>query len=267
MTKTSNVLTALVFVCWGLLIPNALAAKLQPATQQAFEHYVQTAEARWQAGQDAGGKFLWVEETPDRMRSVRQGLVVVEPASGNGEIAIPDGSIHDWIGAVFVPGVTIDKTLAVLQNYGNHKKIYPEVIDSRILEHQGNRYRVYLRLLKKKVLTVVLNTEHDVEYIPISRTRWRSRSYSTRIAEVRDPGTSTEREQPVGDDHGFLWRLYSYWEFEERDGGVFLECREISLTRDIPTGLGWLVQPIIRSLPRESLTKTLEATRGALLKK
>jgi hypothetical protein len=61
-----------------------------------------------------------------------------------------------------------------------------------------------------------------------------------------------------------LWRLNSYWRFEERDGGVYVECRAISLTRDVPTGLGWIVEPIVRKLPRQSLINTLTATRQAL---
>jgi hypothetical protein len=70
---------------------------------------------------------------------------------------------------------------------------------------------------------------------------------------------------PVGNDHGFLWRLDSYWRFEERDGGVYIECEAISLTRDIPTGLAWLIEPIIRQLPQESLVNTLRATRNAVV--
>ena len=66
---------------------------------------------------------------------------------------------------------------------------------------------------------------------------------------------------------GFLWRLYSYWRFHERDGGAYVECRAISLTRDVPTGLGWIIEPIIQKLPKESLIHTLNATRHALLAK
>ena len=40
--------------------------------------------------------------------------------------------------------------------------------------------------------------------------------------------------------------------------------RAISLSRDVPTGLGWIINPIIRSLPRESLSNTLRETRQAL---
>ena len=107
----------------------------------------------------------------------------------------------------------------------------------------------------------MLNTDHEVRYIPIDGKRWCSKSYSTRIAELESPGEPGERELPPGHDHGFLWRLNSYWRFEERDGGVYVECEAISLTRDIPAGLGWLISPIVRSLPRESLANLLQATR------
>jgi len=64
--------------------------------------------------------------------------------------------------------------------------------------------------------------------------------------------------------HGFLLRRYSYWRFQEREGDVCVECRAISLTRDVPLGLGWIIGPIIQELPKESLLSTLEATRKAL---
>jgi hypothetical protein len=179
---------------------------------------------------------------------------------------VPDGLVHDWMGAVFVPGATLAQTLAAVQDYDRNKYTRrPEVLDSRLLSRNGNDFRIYLRLMKKKVLTVVLNTQHEVRYYPLDATRCHSRSYSTRIAEVRSPGQSDERELPEGQGHGFLWRLYSYWRFEERDGGVYIECQALSLSRDIPTGLGWLIEPIIRELPRESLIQTLRSTRNAIL--
>jgi hypothetical protein len=138
------------------------------------------------------------------------------------------------------------------------------VLDSKTLSHNGNDFRIYLRLMKKKVITVVLDTEHEVHYRQVDATRWASRSYSTRIAEVSNPGRRDERELAPDTGHGFLWRLDSYWRFEERDGGVYIECEAVSLTRDVPTGLGWLIEPIIRKLPRESLENTLRSTRNAI---
>jgi hypothetical protein len=243
----------------------AQAVELRKNTIEAFEQYIRTTEARL-ADQVSGKRsFLWVDESRPRVDEVRSGQVVVQTWDSEGAVHVPAGLIHDWIGAVFIPGTTLEKTLALVRDYDRHSKLYqPEVIGSKVLEHDKNHYRVYMRLVKKKVLTVVLNTEHDVEYYPLDRTRCTSRSYSTRIAQLDNPGKPDERELPVGNDNGFLWRLYSYWRFQERDGGVYMECEAVSLTRDIPTGLSWLIEPIIRDLPKESLVKTLEATRHAL---
>ncbi len=243
----------------------AVAAMLGQETVADFEQYIRGTEARIADQVDRRRSFLWADESNQRLEQLRQGRVIAQLWKGERPERVRDGLIHDWIGAIFVPGATLEATLAVLQNYNNHYRIYqPEVIASRVLEHEGNHYKVHLRVLKKKVLTVVLNTEHDVQYYALDKTRWYSRSYSTRIAEVEDPGQPNERELPVGRNSGYLWRLYSYWRFQERDGGVYVECEAISLTRDIPTGLGWLIEPIIRELPRDSLVNTLEATRRAL---
>ena len=245
-------------------LPEATKVDLKPETVQAYDRYVRSAEARIDARRGSPA-FLWTDSTPVQQAHVRAGDVLAEPWSGDGDVEIPDGLIHDWIGAVFIPGVTLEKTLRLVEDYNSHKRIYkPEVIDSRILTENGNDFQVYMRLLKKKVVTVVLDTRHQVRYTPLSPTRCSSRSYSTRIAEVENPGTPKERELPPGHDHGFLWRLNSYWRFEERDGGVYVECEAISLTRAVPTGLGWLINPVIRALPRESLANTLRATRDAL---
>lgn len=254
---------ARVLACFGLAVA-AHAVELKPATVRAFDRYIQTAETRLDGRQDGQKHFLWVDEAAERLRQVRGGQVAVQPWTGKGEVEVPDGLIHDWVGAVFIPGTTLAKTLALVQDYDNHKNIYAEVIDSKLLHRDGNEFRVYLRLRKKKVVTVVMNTEHDVRYYRVDPARWRSRSYSTRIAEVVNAGEPDEHELPPGTGQGFLWRLYSYWRFAERDGGVYIECEAISLTRDVPTGLGWLIVPIIRGLPRESLVNTLAATRAAL---
>jgi hypothetical protein len=61
--------------------------------------------------------------------------------------------------------------------------------------------------------------------------------------------------------------MNTYWSYEERDGGLYIEIESVSLSRSIPTGLGWAVGPFIQSVPREALEFTLEATRDALLKR
>ena len=235
---------------------SALPADLKPATVAAFDRYIRQAEQRLAARKI----FLWADESPERNRRIRNGEVVVEPAGPKAVLETTDGLIHDWVGGVFVPGVTLASTLEHVEDYDHARTHHREVLDSRIISHHGNDFLVYMRLVKKKVITVVLDTEHDIHYVPMDATHCRSQSRTIKVAEVEDPGKPGERELPPGTGHGFLWRLDTYWRFQERDGGTWIECEAISLTRDIPTGLGWLIEPIIRSLPRESLENTLRET-------
>jgi hypothetical protein len=114
------------------------------------------------------------------------------------------------------------------------------------------------------VITVVVNSEHDAQFMREGADRASSRIHSTRIAEVENAGTPDEREKPVGRDGGYLWRLNSYWRFLERDNGVYIECESITLTRGIPFGLAWAVSPFVTSIPKETLAFTLENTRKTL---
>lgn len=242
----------------------AKPVQLKAQTVEAFGKYIRGAEAAMEQTLK-GSSFLWSDATAERAQQVRRGQVAAQFWSGKGPAKVPDGLIHDWIGTAFVPGTTVGDTLALIQNYDNHKNIYkPEVIASKLISRHENDFQIYLRLLKKKILTVVLDTDHDVHYRSLDQRRWTCRSYTTRIAEVENAGTPKESVLPPDTGFGFLWRLYSYWRFQEQNGGVYVECRAISLTRDVPFGLGWVIEPIIQKLPKESLINTLVATRQAL---
>jgi hypothetical protein len=244
---------------------SAKPTQLRPQTLEAFEAYIHKAEAEMKQSAGGRGSFLWSDASPERARQVREGEIVAEFWSGKEPGKVPNGLIHDWIGGAFLTATSIKQTLALIQDYDNHKNIYqPEVLDSKLISRHDNDFRIYLRLLKKKILTVVLDTDHEVHYRPVDATRWVCRSCTTRIAEVENAGSPQETVLPPDTGYGFLWRLNSYWRFQERDGGVLLECRAISLTRDVPFGLGWIIEPIIQKLPKESLIKTLESTRQAL---
>ena len=240
--------------------------QLKPSTVKAFEGYIRSAEAEMEQTFNGSAPFLWSDAAPERAREVRQGKVLAERWSGKEPVRIPEGLIHDWVGAVFAPSTKVGDALALLQDYANHKSVYkPEVIGSKVISHQDDDFQIFLRLLKKKIITVVLDTDHDVHYRCLDGARWFCRSFTTRIAEVEDAGKPKEKVLPPDSGFGFMWRLNSYWRLQERDGGVYVECRAVSLTRDIPKGLGWIIDPIVRKLPAESLIHTLTATRQALL--
>src|SRR5262249_39809425 len=180
-------------------------------------------------------------------------------------IACPGCLVHHWVAVIFIPGARVDDVLNVLEDYDRHATYFaPDVERSKTLSREGDDFRVFLRFRRHKVITVVLNTEHDVHYFRDASNRAHSRSSATRIAEVASAGKPDEKEKTPGDDGGFLWGMETWWRMEERDGGVYVQSEVASLTRDIPTGLGWLIGPFVTTIPRESLTFTLEATRKAV---
>ncbi|MBZ5586029.1 MAG: hypothetical protein LAQ30_28330 [Acidobacteriia bacterium] len=242
----------------------AETVRLDDATLAAFRDYVAAAEADMSRSLQPEGPFLWCDASADRAELVRKGKTIAQLWTGDRPLHVPKGLIHDWVGATRIPEATIENTLALLQSYDRHKEIYrPEVMDSRLISRDGGVFEIFLRLLKKKIITVVLDTDHHVEYAPVSATRWCCRTCTTRIAEIEHAGKRGEWARPPDNGYGFLWRLSSYWRLEQREGGVWVECRAISLTRDVPKGLGWAIEPMIKKLPRESLIATLEATRRA----
>jgi hypothetical protein len=256
-------------VCVVLVALPAAAADLEPRTVAAFDRYVAVSGA--QAA--AAPQFLAVDALADAERRaalarlMRGELVIDRPQTREGgkPIDIPSGMVHHWRGTAFIAGSTVAQAVALLQDYDRHAEIYrPNVARSRTLSKDGDVFRVYLRFYMKKVITVVVNSEHEARFSWPAPDRAQSRIHSLRIAEVEDPDTPGEREMPVGQDGGYLWRLNTYWRFLERDGGTYIQCEAISLTRAIPLGLGWLVGPFVTSIPRESLTFTLETTRKTL---
>jgi len=224
---------------------------------------------------DLQGTFLRIDGLPADQRDaaytrLRAGEVITErlqTLENGSPIPVPSGMIHHWCGLAFVKGATLQKTLAFLQDYDHQEKYYaPDVQRSKLLLRNGEDFKIFLRLRKHKVVTVLLNTEYDVKYTAIDSSHSTSRALSTRIAEVENADTPDGAEKTVGNDSGYLWRLYSYWRFYERDGGVYIQLEAISLTRGIPTGFGWLILPFITSIPQESLTFTLTHTKDALQK-
>jgi hypothetical protein len=244
------------------------AAELQPRTVAAFDRYIRATESKLRTD-----SFLWVDRLPPSRRTealelMRRGRLAIESVrtlEGGREIDVPGGLVHHWVGTAFIPGASLDEALMILQDYDRHERIYaPTVARSRLLSRDGDRFRFFLRFMMKKVITVVVNSEHEALFTRPAPDRAESWIHSTRIAEVESADLPGEREKPVGQDGGYLWRLNTYWRLLVRDGGLYIQCESASLTRGIPVGFGWLVGPFVTSIPRESLTFTLETTRQQL---
>ena len=247
-------------------------AKLQPKTAQGFAKYVAAVEARRAKEIAAHEPFLEFERYPAAQQArvlaaLKRGEVYVERGRVSrdkeaAEIPIDGGLINHWRGTVFVPNVKLDHLLKVLQEPQTDKHKQEDVISSRVVSRDGDSQKVFLRLRRTKFVTVVYDTEYDVDYKRLAPDRALSNSISTKIVEIENPGTPRERALPEGDDHGYMWRLNSYWRYKQVDGGVLVEIESLTLSRDLPAIVGTLIRPIVNSTARESMTRTLSSVRA-----
>jgi hypothetical protein len=255
------------------------AVRLTDATRKAFEDYISGIESQMDADAQHG-RLRVLDRIPDARARAVQGQTVAMPFAHrepgkDASMKISEGLINHWFGAVFIPVATLDNVRTVLQDYADYSKIYaPDVTESRLIDRKGDVFNIFLRLhrqVRVKILfgysfPVEFNTTYEVPYF-MSGDLLQVRSKSTRIAQVKDPKTSHTDEYPVGDDDGYLWRLYSYWRIYHTDApqpGVFLECEAVSLSRSVPGFVEKLVTYFTTNFPEDSMRGTLGATRKAV---
>jgi hypothetical protein len=239
--------------------------KLAPETAAAFEEYVKTAEQELDARWSGRASFLSLNASPEDAKKLLAGELLIRPARLPNPSEVPGGLIHDWVGAVYIPDTSMDKVLAVLQDFDRHAKIYPEITRSHLIRREGNDIVGYWRLERKQqFVPAVFDVQDEAHYKQIAPGKWICRAYANDIREVEDAGSSKETVNPPGEALGLLWRLNAFWSIEARGNGVLAECRTISLSRSVPGGMGWIIKPFIQNVPRESLASTLQNTRRSL---
>lgn len=249
-----------------LIAPAVRAEEPSVEAVSRFNSYIASVEARL-AQQHRSTAFLARVSDPKIEERLKRGELVIEKLTPAAEASFSGAMLHDWRGTAFAPHVTTADFDRLLRDFNSYPKVYaPQVVSTRVLAQNGDNYQIMMRVRQKHVITVVMDTVYNVAFSRVDAGKGFSTSRSTRIAEVSSPGTAHERELSGSEEHGFLWRLNTYWTYEERDGGLYMQIESVSLTRSIPTGLGWVIRPFVESVPRDSLEFTLKATRDALQK-
>lgn len=232
-------------------------------TIAAWTTYATATDRRVEQELASTSHFLAVEFGPQAAsdtQALHAGAIILRRVGTGDAVAVPSGLIHHWRGAVLIPGLTLAELLASLQrdvpDLGQE-----DVLRAAVLERGAGFMKVFLKLRRTKFVTVVYNTEHIVRFRQFGTSRAFSSSTATKIAELQNPGTPAERELPPGQDRGFLWRWNAYWHYEAVPGGVIVECESLSLSRDVPAMLRYLVNPLIESTARESMERTLASMR------
>jgi len=242
------------------------AIELEPRTVQAWDEYTRTADSRMQARLDGRRTFLWVDEVADRLSCLRRGEILVAPVSGPGTRSAPNGLIHDWIGAIFIPNATVEGLFAVVHDYNRYKEFYkPVVADSKALACT-KKDRTFSMVWQRQVVFInaAFESQYHVREFGLDERRGYSITATTRMQEIEGYGHSGAHLLPPGQGTGFIWRLHSILRYEERQEGLYLEMEAIALTRDIPASLQWIVKPVVNHLSIASLAASLRQTRDAV---
>jgi hypothetical protein len=251
----------------------AEAADLSSNTLKEWTQFVDAREKCIAAELTAQKEFLVLDyQNPEASTQERQTLLsgnisirpMAFPGNDSGEIRISGGMIHHWRGSIWVPGINLDFVLSRVKHPELDSSRQEDVLAARILENSPDQIKLYLKLQRSRIVTVVYNTEHIVRFDQHGTERASSRSISTKIAEVEQLNKNTEREKPEGHDRGFLWKMNSYWRYQQAAGGVIIECESITLSRSIPSFLEAIIRPLIRSIARESMQRTLQSMRVRL---
>jgi hypothetical protein len=261
-----------------LLMPSLPAAELKKETVQAWDRYLHWADEKVNRELSDPNIFLIQNTLPSKEKAdlwnrLSAGEIIVRRmpsvVPSGVRFDAPAGEIHHWWGAILLRNASLDRLMEFLKDYDHHAGRFADVERSRLISKEGNSYRFCFRLRRSKAfVTAYYNTEQECLYTDRGPQRISSQSSATKISELENPGTPSERERPPGNDRGFLWRLVSWWRFEQRGSDVIIELESASLSRDIPAVVKYIpgVSGYIRSTPRESLESVLASIRQYMSK-
>ena len=245
----------------SLLAVRRTPAQPPPEAVAAFHQYTAAVETRLFRQHESPAAFLLTD--PQEELRLRRGELIVEQLSPDAQ---PAGALlHHWRGAAFVPGATAAQFERMLRDFRAYPQVFaPQVVEARAQPLGSTGMQATMGVRQKHVITVVMDASYDVTFGQLDSRDGYSPSLSTRISEIDAPGTDHERALTPAEEHGFLWKLNTYWTYQQRDGGLYVQIESVSLSRSVPTGLGWALRPYVTSVPRESLEFTLRSAMNAL---
>jgi hypothetical protein len=258
---------------WALALllgsPSWVSAEPAPSAVSAVDAYIRAVESRLNQQHRSRASFLASGASdPDAEPHLRRGELIVEQLTPLIAETLPGAMLHHWRGTAFVAGGKASDFERLMKEFDAYpQRLKPQVLPAKVLEQQGDRFWVLMRVRQHHGITVVMDTVYDVTFGQFDPGHGYSLAHSTRISEIVSAGTRGERALDASEEHGFLWRLNTYWSCAERDGGLYMQIESVSLTRDIPRGLAWAVRPFVQSIPRDSLEFTLGSACRALRKR
>lgn len=239
-------------------------AEPAPGALTAWRSHVEQAKAELEASADCQpGPFLLVDRYQKEAGQAHSGKILALHAAGEGVLPVPSGLIHHWTGIVYVPNVRAAAVLRALKDYDSYAAIYqPAVTKSRLLNHAGSEFRYRLEFQAKGFgIKSGLRGDFRSTYVSLDARQGYSVTEATRLVELEHPGTAEEREFSPAEAHGYIQRMFTIVRYREMGDGVVVEVETLTLSRDIPASVRWLVEPFVERFSKQVLTGTLEKFR------
>jgi len=260
-TKSASALAVLFL---GLFVNLLHAAEPKQETLRAWDEYIRIVHLHVAKSAAGADQFLWIDESQDMARRVQRNEVVV---ANHDPKEVPQGLIHDWVGAVFVPNVTLDRAMSVVENYDRYNEFYKPLFSKcKILARDGDQVKLNVVATQRAFsVTAAVQTEDQVQVVRLGPKKAYITSDAVRVQEIADYGQPTEHPFPENRRPGYVWREVTVQRLEARDGGVYIEWEMIVLSRGIPVAFRWLIKPLTDELPRKMMLDLLDETRTAVM--
>ncbi len=258
MSKRNSTLRFLLGAALLLLASTGLRAQAPAAALKAFEKDSAATEARITEE---------LRQPAPLDPRFKRGEMMISDRTPS-EMATLDGAMfRHWQGELFVPGAKAQDCLRLMKDFNSYPRVFHgQVVRSTIQSANGDHYQITMRTRQEYGITVVMDTSFAVDFRSTNAQRGMSISRSTEVHEIEAAGKNNEHALDAAHDHGFLWRLTTYWTWREENGGLYLRIETLSLSRGIPTVLGWAFGPFVERVPRQSLEFTLRHVESALSK-
>jgi hypothetical protein len=246
---------AMVFriLCYlGIVIvthPGAVAARLTAETLAAWDEQVQTARA--QVGREAQSPQTFLTEPATQ--------VVIESPEPSG-CPIPNGLIHHWFGTALIPHARVPSLLSVMQNYNAYAEIFPPaVVEARLLNRDGDTFDYHVKFIQKALgVRSGLLADFRSRYVQIDERSGYIVTESVNLIELQSPGKSDERQLSLAESKGYIEKAFTLMRYRQTDQGVLIRVESMTLSRDVPGSVRWLVSPFIHKFARQTMSSTLE---------
>ena len=239
------------------------ASELKQETLRSWDQYVQALNVERESRIAGNSPFLSIDESPDLLRRVQGNEVVV---TNHDPRRVPQGMIHHWIGAIFIPNKTLDQALGVLTNYPDYSEVYKQLLKSTsVLERDGDNVELKAVAVQRAMsVTAAVSTDNQIHIVRLDSKRAYITSDAISIQEIANYGQANEHPFPENRRPGYVWRAVVHERVEERDGGIYVELETVALSRGIPVEFRWLIKPLTNELPRKIMVDMLNDTRAAV---